>query len=379
MHSVLLTSLLDILFVAAAIVAIVYLWRNANAFRVAGAMRGIQLLTVGIAIWALYHFIDVAIMLGGPFVVPQPRVSEISGVFQERIRWFTDAAATAFLLTGFVALVQRLASFLTSLRSSTDALAHELTSRDTLEAELKTEARAEREYRRSKSEFLLGLSHELRTPLNGILGLASLLSNTDLDRDQRKLLGTLEQSAQTMLGRISDVLDLSLLENNRVELRSQPFQPSDIAQGVLALFEPLARAKGVSLSCDCSADDGIKVIGDPARIKQILTHLVSNALKFTSHGSVVIRSAFDPIDSEHVRITFSVTDTGIGMSPDLLAQVREGPALRTGTEAGVGLSICWRLARLMDGRLEFDSAPDQGTTVSVGLVVQTEPTDTDED
>ena len=379
MHSVLLTSLLDILFATAPIVAIVFLWRNAGVFRFAGAELSMKLLTVGMTIWAAYYILDLIVLLGAPFLVEPTRAEAWSEFIQSRVRKIGDAGTTVFLLAGFLLLLQRVAIFMKSMENSSEALAHELTSRETMEAELKSEAETERDFRKAKSEFLLGLSHELRTPLNGILGLASLLSNTELNPDQRKLLSTLERSAQNMLSRVSDVFDLSLLENNRVELRSVLFDPQGIAKTAVALFEPLASEKGLDFHLECGPGAERNVIGDPIRVKQIVSHLLSNAIKFTPAGSVTLRVSAEPIDNDHVRVIFEVRDTGIGMDAALLAQANRGPSLQSGAHNGIGLAICWRLAWLKDGGLAFESQPDQGTTARVSLRLQTEPAGGDEE
>ena len=373
MPSILLSSLVDVLFVAAAVVAAAFLWTHARAIRFAGAVVSIQLLSAGLIVWASYYFFDIILILFGPLFLSEARLLAWMGLFESRVRWITDLTAVLLLLAGFVSMLNRLGALLTALQSSTDALQLELTSRDTLEAELKSEAEAERAFRQAKSEFVLGLSHELRTPLNGILGLASLLANTELDKDQRKLLTTLEQSAQTMLGRVSDVLDLSLLENGRVELRSLSFQPADLTRTVAALFEPLAQERGLDFVVQASDAAAQPVIGDPGRVKQILTQLLSNAFKFTPAGRVGLEVDVVPVDQEHARLVFTISDTGIGIPADRLKDVSAARALKTGADAGIGLSICWRLTTLMQGSLTFDSAPDQGTRVRAEILAQPDP------
>jgi len=376
MPSVLLTIFVDLLFVTAGAVAAGYLWTHARAIQFAGAVWAVQLLSAGIVLWASYYLIDLLFVLGGPLVLEPAALRAWTAVLQHEVRIVSDALAVTLMLVGFVILIRRLGNLLMRMRSSTDALQTELITRDTLEAELKTEAESERSRRQSKSEFLLGLSHELQTPLNGILGLASLLSNTEMDASQRRLLTTLEQSAQAMLNRVSDVLDLSLLENDRVELRSTAFDPCELIRTAVALFEPLAAERGLSLSPGCDASARQRLIGDPGRVKQILTHLVSNAVKFTPEGSVVVDGRVEPIDADHARLTFTVTDTGEGMEPDVLEAAGRARDLRTGAGSGVGLSICWRLVRLMDGELEFDSVPGRGTVATARLVLQIDPPDT---
>jgi signal transduction histidine kinase len=372
MQAAVLNIFLDLLFVTAGAVAAGHLWAHARAIQFAGAVRAVQILSVGIVSWASYYFADIVLVIAGPALLDPATYRAWKGVFQQEVRLVWDSVTVSLMLVGFVMLLRRLGTVLRRLQTSADALQLELVSRDTLEAELKTEA--ERSRRQSKSEFLLGLSHELRTPLNGILGMASLLSNTEMNAEQRRLLSTLEQSAQAMLNRVSDVLDLSLLENDRVELRSTAFEPCELIRSSVALFEPLAAERGLTLTAGCEASARQPVIGDPGRVKQILTHLVSNAVKYTPDGSVTVDGRVEPLDSDHARLTFTVTDTGEGMAPDVLEAAGQARDLRTGPGSGVGLSICWRLVRLMDGELEFDSTPGRGTVATARLVLQIDPT-----
>jgi len=376
MPSAVLNIFLDLLFVTAGAVAAGYLWTHARAIQFAGAVFAVQVLSVGIVSWAAYYLADLVLVVGGPLALEPATYRAWTEVFQDEVRLVWDSVTVSMMLVGFVALLRKLGTVLRRLQTSTDALQLELVSRDTLEAELKTEAKAERSRRQSKSEFVLGLSHELQTPLNGILGLASLLSNTEMNSEQRRLLNTLEQSAQAMLNRVRDVLDLSLLENHRVELRSAAFEPCELIRTTVALFEPLAAERGLTLSAGCDDSARQHLIGDPVRVKQILTHLVSNALKYTPEGSVTVDGTVEHLDADHARLTFTVTDTGEGMEPDVLEAAGRARDLRTGAGSGIGLSICWRLVRLMDGELEFDSVPGKGTVVRACLVLQIDPPDT---
>jgi signal transduction histidine kinase len=373
MRSVLLTSMMDFGLAAAAALAIWVLWRNARVIRTAEAAASLPLMTAGLAIWGVYYGAQFLIVIGGPFLVGMGDAEQISEAVESGLRWLTNLVATGLFLTGLVLLFRGINRLLNRVHESADALEHEISHRDNEAAELKSEAEHERHFRLAKSEFMMGLSHELRTPLNGVIGLASLLSNTGLDKDQRKLLNTLEQSAKAMLARVSDVFDLSLLETNRVELRSTLFHPADVSRAAVGLFEPLAREKGLSLSCDCDGLDERSVIGDPVRVRQILTHLLSNAVKFTPSGEIRVHASSRPIDADHVEIRFVIEDSGIGMSASDLEQANQGPALQTGAHSGIGLSICWRLAELMDGNLAFESELDRGTRAIVTLRFQLEP------
>ncbi|MAK63969.1 MAG: hypothetical protein CMF75_04375 [Maricaulis sp.] len=373
MRSVLLTSLMDIGLAAAAAIAIWYLWRNARVIRTAGSAITLPLMTAGLGIWCLYYAFQFLVIIAGPFLFGLAQAEMVADAVESSVRWIANLVATGFFLTGLLILLQGINRLLNKVQESADALESEISHRDSEAEELKNEAEHERDFRLAKSEFLMGLSHELRTPLNGVIGLASLLSNTGLDNDQRKLLTTLEQSAKAMLNRVSDVFDLSLLETNRVELRSTLFYPADISRAAMGLFEPLAREKGLELTCDCDDLGDRAVIGDPVRVRQILTHILSNAIKFTPSGEIRLRVESEPIDADHVAIRFIVADTGIGMTDPVLEQANQGPVMRSGSQTGIGLSICWRLAALMDGELGFESEIDKGTRATATLRFQLEP------
>lgn len=379
MYSILLTVLLDLAFAAVPAAAVVYMFRYAETLRQAEIINPVRVLTVGLLVWAFYHLLDAGVLLIGPFFVEDAGVPGLSAFIQTRLRWFTDAIASAFLIVGFVGLFRRMIEILDGLRSSNQALENELDDSSEREAELKARANTERAQSQSRSEFILGLSHELRTPLNGILGLSGLLANTDLDPSQRKLLATVERSAQAMLARVSDVFDLARLENNRVELRSVAFRPAELAQTILGLFEPLAGEKGLELALEIGENADSPVLGDPGRVRQILNNLVSNAMKFTPGGSVTItvRQSADRAGKNWVE--FQVVDTGVGMDAAMLARIAGRSGSESGGDSGLGLSICHRLSALMDGDLKISSQPGSGTCVTVRLRVQAEPEDSGQD
>ncbi|OLF75393.1 hypothetical protein AWH62_06115 [Maricaulis sp. W15] len=377
MHSILLTVLLDIVFAAAPLAAIVYMYRYRQTLIDAEAIRPVRVLSTGLGIWVFYHSLDAIVLLFGPFFVSDAGVPALTGFIQNRLRWFTDLLATAFLAIGFIWLFRRMIEILSGLQNSQQALEHELDSRSVVEAELKARASSERANSRSRSEFMLGLSHELRTPINGILGLSGLLANTGLDPSQRKLLTTIERSAQAMLARVTDVLDLARLENDRIELRSVAFRPDEMARTVMGLFEPLAGEKGIELKLETGDGADLPVVGDPVRVRQILNNLMSNALKFTPAGSVSLSVRHHPAGGGKCRIEYIVADTGVGMDEALLARLSGRSGTEAGGDFGLGLSICRRLAGLMDGDMSIESRPGAGTRVTVRIRVQDEPADVD--
>ncbi len=377
--SIVLMSMFDVFFISAAAITIYFLVRHARAIQFADARREFQVMTAGIVTWSLIYLTDLLIMVVGPLFMEQRQVMQAMLALHTEFRWVLDAIAAALLLTGFVGVVRKLSVLLSTLQKTTDTLEMELDSRTTLQRELKAEALTQRASNRSKSEFLVGISHELRTPLNGIIGLAGLLANTEMADDQRKLLTTLEQSAQAMLSRVNDVLDLSKLESGHVELRSVAFRPSELVSTVEALFRPLAIEKGLAVSTHASDSARRYVIGDALLIKQILCNLVSNAVKFTPAGSIKIVSDVTKAGTDRLWLNFTVIDTGVGLNDDEIEILSNPKSDTTVGEGGLGLSISWRLAQLMDGEISIDSEIEKGSAFTVRLQVQREPrTDAEE-
>jgi len=375
MHPILLTVLLDIAFAAAPVAVVLYMYRSRQTLRDADAIRPVMLLCSGLLVWAFYFSLDVSVLLLGPFFVEDAGIPALVGFIQSDLRLVVDSVGTVLLAVGFIWLFRRMVEILNGLQNSRQALEHELDSRTEVEAELKARAKSDRAQSRSRSEFMLGLSHELRTPLNGILGLSGLLANTDLDPSQRKLLTTVERSAQAMLARVTDVLDLSSLENDRVELRSVAFRPDELARTAVGLFEPLAGEKGVALTLRIGEGADLPILGDPVRVRQILNNLLSNALKFTPAGSVTLLVHHQSSGGDKSWVEFIVEDTGIGVDEDLLARLAGTGGAAAGGDFGLGLSICRRLCWLMDGDIEIESRPKEGTRVTARIRVPDEPAD----
>lgn len=211
-----------------------------------------------------------------------------------------------------------------------------------------------REANRLKSQFLANMSHEIRTPLNGILGMAQLLERTDLDVRQREYLSILRRSGAALTDIISDVLDVSRIEAGRLELLARPFCLDDLFKSALSGVQGSAIAKGLSLDVTLGPGMPETVIGDEARLRQILLNLLGNAVKFTDSGSVSLNARWT---NGWLRV--DVKDTGCGVPPDMreaifnrFRQVSEGDARRS-TGAGLGLAICRDLAQLSGGRVDM--------------------------
>jgi signal transduction histidine kinase len=206
------------------------------------------------------------------------------------------------------------------------------------------------------------MSHEIRTPINGIMGMMQLLQTTKLDSEQDEYVHHAINSANRLTRLLSDILDLSRIEAGKLELSEKEFSISDLRDSVEGLFTFVAKQKGLGFNCIIDPLLPDKLIGDEARIRQILFNLIGNAIKYTEKGEVTFQASFLKSKNENkIKVLFSVSDTGIGIPKDKQKYIFEpfrqvdNSISRTHQGAGLGLAIVNRLIKLMDGKITFES------------------------
>ncbi len=293
--------------------------------------------------------------------------------------WLNFSIISSFLTISFVAALWNRINFhskiLEQTQKSTQLHIHELNNlqfelekHKTFERELRTSKIAAESAALSKSEFLATMSHEIRTPLNGVIPMLDLLANSKLEVDQAEILSTARSSANQMKQIVDDILDYSKLEANKLKLEATGLNIREVVFSVVQMFTSQAEAKRISINVNLDPSLRLALRGDPVRLRQILSNILSNAVKFTGKGSISISIRAKSETRQHHILRFEVKDSGIGISPEnanrLFKPFSQADASTTRIYGGTGLGlvICKRIVDLMSGQIGVDSQPDVGST-----------------
>ncbi len=286
------------------------------------------------------------------------------GVFSVDCRMRTsDGAWKWLLLKGLVTAREAAGGPLRMLVLQRDISADKSTETDMLAAKDAAESAS-----KARGAFLANMSHEIRTPLNGIIGMTELALDTKLDAEQRHYLKTVKSSAESLLHVVNEILDFSKIEAGKLQFESIAFSLIDVVFDSVRVLAMAAHKKGIEIIVDIAPEVPTRTVGDPTRLRQVITNLLGNAIKFTERGEIALEARVESLEGDAVNLHFAVRDTGIGIRADkqqaifeAFAQADVSTTRRFGG-TGLGLAISQRLVHLMDGRIWLESVEDAGST-----------------